>query len=258
MNLLEKLGFRITKPTVKVKVKPEVSEETKRINKQRKDLYEKDARETSSLYNDWIPDEVFNHLCSMHDYKCVMWGSRKFGRLMNISRNIMDMEIYRESPTLEESDRENATRLLMWMSLLFPIPIKVYHLSHTAEMDCKKELISLLSQDSTNLSFAEVSIIIEAVFEGVSTKEGNPLLDIFHDALRFEEAQFGSKADLSIMRTELGKNTVFSVKAQRDSQANRCPDWVVYLQDLKSVNNFVNPIKAKEDEEKAETDGISM
>jgi hypothetical protein len=255
MSLLEKLGFRISKPEIKYKLPPEISKASQKVNKDRKALYEKDAQETALLYSGWIGKETFDKVVALHDYRCVIWGSRKFARLTNLSRNILDVDIFKDDPVLFEKDRNSVTKILMWMSLLFPVPIKRYHLGHGAEEECKKEILTLL--EGTDLLEAEVSLVIEGVFLGVSTVKGNPILDIFHDALKYEEVQFGNPCEPKLMRTELGRNDIFLIKAHRDCSANRCPDWVLYLQEHMDVENFVNKTKAQEDSAYDDLDGIS-
>jgi hypothetical protein len=258
MNLLDKLGFKISKPKAVIRIPAKISEKNKAIIERRKALYRKDSLETAEMYASWITDQALFDISTIHNYRCVMWGSRKFARLLNLSRNILDVEILTESSDLEEADRTSILKLLMWLSLITPIPIKRYHLSNNAEAESKILLKDMLMVKNKLFKDAEFNLIMEGVFEGTNTVKGNSVLDIFHDALRFEEAQFGSPCPKEWMRTELGKNEVFRVKAHRDSTANSSPDWLVEFQRIKKIDTFVDASKARENTMSSEDDGISM
>jgi hypothetical protein len=257
MSFLKKLGFSITKPQVEVTISHEMSEKNKVLQEKRKKLYETDSQDTALMYSSWIKDDVLVDLMTLHKYTCLMWGSRKFARLLNLSRNILDIEILSDTSNICEDDREPILKLLMWLSLLTPIPIKRYHLSNNAEVETKKILRELLIDKHNVFTESEYSLIEEGVFEGINVHVGNPVLDIFHDSLRFEEAQFGPACSIDWMRTQLGNNDVFRIKATRDSEANRSPDWVVYFQQNKGIDNFVDVVKAKKNAAYVPDDGIS-
>jgi hypothetical protein len=59
------------------------------------------------------------------------------------------------------------------------------------------------------------------------------------------------------MRTCLGQNPVFSVKAVKDSKNNLSPVWLDILQGLKGRDDFVDPISSEESEANNNRDGIS-
>jgi len=253
MGLLEKLGFRITKPEFTYVV----SESSKKELDKRKALYDKDAKETAQMYASWLEEGVFTKLITFHNYKNVTWGSRKFARLLNLSRNILDVEIYKETPTFTEEDRLPVLKLLMWMSILVVVPITRYHLGKNEEQNTREFFKSLLCGKISVLTESQFELVMMGVFEGILVNDSNPVLNIFHDALRFEEIQFGNSCPINWMRTELGRNEVFRVKAHKDSSSNRTPDWVIYLQEIKNTQLFVDVAASKKNTSIVNNDGIS-
>lgn len=274
MSLLKKLGFVFEKPEKVEAILPEeVRKKIEAMTSARRKVYRKDSIDTAAMYAEWIPNETFNSLCEFHNYLCVMWGSRKVGRLLNLCRNILDVEISTNealmsgdvgeeevAPELRlyESDRDNVLKMLMWMCFLYPIPIKHYMKDPNAEENLTKQFDTWLLESGI-VSKSEFGIIIAGVFDGSNTEaRENIILDIFADALRWEEAQFdASKLNPELMRTRLGQNPVFSVKARRDSKNNLSPVWLDILQGLKGREDFVDPLSSEEAEANANNDGIS-
>jgi hypothetical protein len=258
MSFLRRLGFSIEKPTVEVTLPEGMQQELDEMTEKRHALYRKDTAETAAMYNLWIPTDVFTELCELHNYKCVMWGARKFARLLNLCRNTLDIEISKIDSPIVRSERHDILKILMWMSLLYPIPIKHYRKNPNAQSDLTKVFKEMLL-DHDVLSEAEFDLVMVGVFDGVQTSPGaNVLLDIFHDALRWEDAQFDLPAlHADNMRTDLGKNRVFTIKARKDSRNNLSPFWLAALQDLKGRGDiFVNAEGAEETRIQSESDGI--
>ncbi len=256
-NIFSRIGYYFSKPEVVSSVPDEITQELNKINAQRKALYGKDTVEAAEMYDQMLPTAIIEELMFYHNYMCLQWGSRKVARLTNICRNILDVEIYTEDSAIEEEHREHAFGLLVWMCWLTPIPIKAYLTRPDADEFYKKEFAVLLTEKNKVVDEKELKIILAGVFEGVNSQKGNPILDIFHDALRFEEAQFGLELDDSVMRTTLGQNGVFKIKAQKDSRSNLTPHWMFALQELKSLTGLVDKIRSIKDEEYAEQDGIN-
>jgi len=255
MSLFSRLGFKLSKPSVVATVPDEIKKENDAMVQKRKALYHNDAIETGVMYAGFIGKEVIEHLMAQHDFACVMWGSRKFARLLNLSRNILDVEIIKEDATLLESDREPVLKLLMWMSLLYVLPIKRYLIEDSVEDRLTTEFRNLLVP--TKLSEMEFPLVMEGVFNGNVTEPGNPVLDIFFDALKFEEVKYNPPVSPELMRTELGRNNVFKVKAHKDCEHNLSPDWLNVFQEELELETFVNISKAKEDNEYMHDDGIT-
>lgn len=258
MSLLRKLGFCLQKPEVEVTLPEGVSEKLNAMTEKRKSLYKKDTVDTAAMYSDWLPTQVYQELCTFHDYKNVMWGSRKFGRLLNLCRNIVDIEVYKENPTILKEDEPHILRLLMWVCLIYPIAIVNYHKNPKIEDELSVRLKALL-RDSNILTQPEFDLLLVSAFRVLESEIGdNIVLDIFHDALRWEEAQFGlPPTPIELMRTELGKNPVFSIKARKDSRNNLCPFWLGALQESKGLGAiFVDMSQAEEALMNAEKDGI--
>lgn len=274
MSLLKKLGFVFEKPEKVEAVLPEeVRKKIEAMTSARRKVYRQDSIETAAMYAEWIPTDTFNTLCEFHNYLCVMWGSRKSGRLLNLCRNILDVEISTNEALMSgdvgeeevvpelrlyESDRDNVLKILMWMCLLYPIPIKHYMKDPNTEDNLTKKFNDWLLETKV-VGKGAFDIIVAGVFDGSNTEpRENIILDIFADALRWEDAQFAS-ANLNpeVMRTRLGKNPVFSVKARRDSKNNLSPVWLDILQGLKGREDFVDPLSSEEAEANAKNDGIS-
>jgi hypothetical protein len=256
MRIFEKLGFKVKKTTFEKVMDPEVAAKLDAMRARRQTLYRKDSMETAALYADWLPTTLFDTLLAVHDYQCVMWGSRKFGRLLNLCRNILDIEVHKENAVLTKDDNESVLKLLFWICLLYPIPIKHYLKCKDVEGKWRPQFEQWLSSAGV-LTEDEISLVMHGVFEGVDADAGNPVLDIFHDALRIEEIQFDIQpCPKEWMRTELGANPVFLVKARKDSLGNVSPAWLELLQVHKKSEAFVDVILAKERREVMEDDGI--
>lgn len=274
MSLLEKLGFVFEKPEKIEGVLPDdVKEKIESMTRERRQLYRRDSVDTAEMYEEWLPTKTFNTLCDFHNYSCVMWGSRKVGRMLNLCRNILDVEISTNEAMLSgdiesddtpphmrlyESDRGVALKLLMWMSFLYPIPIKHFIKDPDAEENLTRKFKEWLF-DEKIVNNDEFNIIIAGVFDGIETEPNeNIILDIFSDALFWETSQFESaKLNPELMRTNLGKNPVFGVKAVRDSKNNLSPVWLDILQGLKGREDFVDPVSSEEAKANNERDGIS-
>ncbi len=255
-NLFSRLGFGVKKASTKVEIPEHLKEEIERDKAALDELAEKDAVETSEMYHRMLPTEFVEELQKHNDYSCTQWGARKVARLLNISRNILDVEIFSEGRVLKEENREDVLRYLMFMCWLVPIPIKKYHTSRDVDVVYKEKMRKWLIEDFSLLTDMEAKLVLEGVFSRTNVKPGNPILDIFHDALRFEEMQFGIEVDPNFMRTPLGKNPVFRARAKKSASNNLTPHWMLYLQELKGLS-LLDREKALEDEEYMGDDGIS-
>lgn len=256
-NLFARLGFKVEKPVVTKKLSKKVSEELEKDREKLRILYLKDTIETAKMYHDIIPDDFIKEVLKHNDYLCVQWGGRKVARLLNICRNILDVEIITAGTELDEKDREHVLYLLIWMCWLFPIPLKAYLKMDNVEKHYIPIFKKWLIEDFNLLEEDELDLVLNGVFLGYKTKAGNPVLDIFHDALKFEDAQFDMGFNVLEMRTNVGKLKTFKIKTQRDSRANLTPHWLFHFQDHKGVTGLVDKEKSLEDEEYAEKDGIS-
>lgn len=254
MNLLHKLGFSLGKVDVPTFTP---SKESQATIDRRKKLYAKDAKETAELYHGWIPDAAFAQLCEWHDYTSVHWGSRKVARLLNNCRNILDIEILKEDAQVYRKDEPDMLRTLMWMCFLAPIPLAHYHKMKDAEGHWRKKFTDFFVKEQGVLDEDELGLINQAVFNGLEHKQGdNLLIDVFHDAMRLEEAQFHTPVPEEFMRTQLGKNTVFAVSAHSRSRKNLAPTWALHLQELKGRDDFMDAVTAEEVARHEKVDGI--
>jgi hypothetical protein len=254
-NLFSRLGFRVTKPSVKITVPDDVAIEHAKLSAQRRAKYEHDAIETAEMYFDVLPLPFIIKMMEHNDYLCLQWGGRKVARLVNLCRNTLDIEILTDGRELNEIDRAPVLRLLVLMCWLFPIPLK----QHLKMVDVESHYRPLIKDWLISYKLvqeSEVELVLSGVFEGVMVRK-NAVLDIFHDALRYEESQFGYKLNPGLMRTVLGENDVFRVHAQKNSQSNLAPHWLSHLQDLYGVEGLIDKALAKSDEEYAEQDGIT-
>lgn len=254
-NLFSRLGFRVGKPVVEVEVPEAVKKANVELSDKRKVRYAQDAIDAAEMYHAMLPEDFIKELMKHNDYLCLQWGGRKVARLINLCRNILDIEILTDGTKLEESDRADVLRLLVLMCWMFPIPLKQHFKMGNVEKKYRDIMISWLATYGLVKEF-EAELVLKGVFEGVMAPE-NPVLNIFHDALRYEEAQFGYKLNFDCMRTELGKNKVFGVHAQKSSQANFSPHWMHHIQDMYGVQGLVDVEKAMSDEDSSREDGIS-
>lgn len=265
MNLLSRLGAVLSKPNVQVTstLSPEQQALHDENKKKLVDAYASDAVLTAKMYHAMMPDGLLQKMMQENNYLCVQWGSRKVARLLNLCRGMLDVEVHRDveesesanRPTVEQQD--HVLSLLFWMCWLVPIPIKSYMLRDDVDEHYKPIFRSWLVNEFAVLNDAECDLVLEGVFSGTSTVQGNVVLDIFHDALRFEESQFGVNCPDSLMRTELGKNRVFAVQSQRKSASNLTPHWMLHFQELKGIDHLVSKEASAKDEAYAEQDGIS-
>lgn len=257
-NLLSRLGFGVSKTETRVELPDHIKKELEESNKKREEYVKAESEETAVLYGDMFPTEFIERLCEHNDYNCTQWGARKVARLSNLCRTILDIEIIteKEGRPLKEKDRTVALRYLATMCWLVPIPIKKYFRMKEVDKIYREKMHHWLVHEFSLFSEKEANLILEGVFSRTDLKVGNPILDIFHDALRFEEMQFGIDVHHDFMRTELGKNKVFKVGAKKSARNNLTPHWMIRFQELKGVELF-DYKKALEDEEYMKNDGIS-
>lgn len=257
-NLLAKLGFVSQKPKMVDSRPEEKKKEDNVIRDKRISLQAKWAKESALLYHEIIPTEILESLLEHHDYRCVQWGGRRFARLVNWCSNCLDMEIHNEDGAFQEEDRKHVLSLMVWISLLFPLPIKTHMKIKDSRAHWEGVLRKILLKGKRKLRVEEFDLIMEAVFEGSSTLPGNPILDVFHDAVRFEESQYLTPVPVEQMRTSLGKNSAFRVKAHKEVRANLTPHWLFEFQKLKGLDGkLVDVDKAKKDEDYNSKDAIS-
>lgn len=257
-NLLAKLGFTSQKSKVIDERPNEKKIADSEITKRRLQLQEQWAKEAALLYHEMIPNEVLSVLIEHHDFSCHQWGGRRFARLVNWCSNCLDIEIHSESGAFDESDRKYVLTLLVWMSILFPIPIK-WHLKRKDNDAYWLSIFEgILLKGKHRLRLSEFELVMVGVFEGSSAAPGNPVVDIFHDAIRFEESQYITPVPVSTMRTLLGKNPAFRTKAHKEVRANLSPHWLFEFQKIKGVDGkMVDVEKAIRDEKYSSKDGIS-
>lgn len=265
MNLLSRLGAVLSKPTVQITstLSPEQKAVHDESRKQLVEAYASDAIATAKMYAAMMPDGLLQKIMHENNYLCVQWGGRKVARLLNLCRGMLDVEVHRASddgevvarPTVEQ--QEHVLFLLFWMCWLFPIPLKACMMRNNVDEHYRPIFRHWLVNEFAVINDAECDLVLEGVFLGTSTVPGNVVLDIFHDALRFEESQFGMNCPESLMRTELGKNRVFAVQSQRKSASNLTPHWMLHFQSLKGVDGLVSTEASAKDEAYAAQDGIS-
>ncbi|MEG3765102.1 hypothetical protein [Alteromonas sp. 14N.309.X.WAT.G.H12] len=262
-NFWGKLGFSIEKRTFEPRI---LTDEEKRERNEEQleydNINQKLRKETAKLYSSIIPKALIIRLMEFNDYTCTQWGSRKFARLVNLARNIIDIEVHSEEGfTFEPATRREEQRVIlklnMLMALFFPIPLKVMVVDPEIEDKFKKLFKKILIDELSLLSPAEYAIFEDGVFLGVKCPPGNVILDVFHDALRFEEAQFGYRVNTDAMRTQLGKSPTFTSKAKKASEQNITPGWLFEFQNIHGVDGFFNEEKAIKDNAAMEEDGIS-
>lgn len=262
-SIWSKLGAVFEKPTLKRKeLSPEAKKEIAEYNEKLAGFHSKVRTENSALYSSFVPKALLQRLMTYNDYRCTQWGSRKFGRLVNLARNIIDVEIHSEEgfqfDRLTVSKEEQLIlKINVLMALFFPIPLKAALAKPDADVEFKALFQAWLVDEFKLLTLSEYEIFEAGVFAGVNNEPGNVILDVFHDALRFEEAQFGYRLDPRVMRTVLGKSVTYGTKVKKESERNLTPGWVFNFQALYDIDDFVDETKALEDNEAMHEDGIS-
>ena len=262
-SIWSKLGAVFEKPTLKRKeLSPEAKKEIAEYNEKLAGFHSKVRTENSALYSSFVPKALLQRLMTYNDYRCTQWGSRKFGRLVNLARNIIDVEIHSEEgfqfDRVTVSKEEHLIlKINVLMALFFPIPLKAALAKPDADDEFKALFQAWLVDEFKLLTLSEYEIFEAGVFAGVNNEPGNVILDVFHDALRFEEAQFGYRLDPRVMRTVLGKSVTYGAKVKKESERNLTPGWVFNFQALYDIDDFVDETKALEDNEAMHEDGIS-
>lgn len=243
MSLLSKLGFSIGK--VKdishsaTKDNADVEDPAlKALKLKRQARYDKDTEETATLYASWLPVGMLTKLCDMHNFMHIHWGSRKTGRLMNICRNILDIEMSKENNTITREQTNDVLKLFLWCSLLYPITILWGLRVESIDDHFRSTFEGYLKE--AGVTKDERNLILHAVFNPKNTTPGNVVLDVWHDAVRFEDSQFDYPYIQEHMRTDLGKNKVFYSKVKRDSSSNLSPHWLMLLQEIQGETRFTN------------------
>lgn len=258
-----KLGAYFQKPVeVRKELDPKTKKELEEYNEKLSEYHLKVRKTNTELYTSIVPKELLQLLMEHNDYKCTQWGSRKFARLVNLARNILDVEMHSQEgyafnkKTAKQEERF-IIKLAVLMALFFPIPLKKALSDPKSEDRYKILFRTWLVDDFKILDGEEYEIFEAGVFDGVKNEPGNVVLDIFHDALRFEESQFGYTVNPKIMRTVLGKNVVFTAKAKKESERNLTPGWVFNFQAAYDVDTFVDEEKSLADNEAMYEDGIT-
>jgi hypothetical protein len=256
VNLFSRLGFNISKPEIVREVEPKIEAQLARAEKDRKALGVRENEQLSERIAEIVPLPLLQELMKHNDYLCVQWGSRKVGRMVNACRSILDHEIHTEGSKIKPENERSVTKLLVLMCILTPVPIKHYMLRESVEEEFRLLFSNWLDADGVNVNADEKKFVIDAVFSGIKCPE-NPILNIFHDALRIEEAHFGFNVKSEYLRTSLCQNLVYLKYAQKSSANNVTPGWLEKYQELMSVDNFVDVSKAKEDDTYNKGDIIS-
>lgn len=240
MSFLSKLGFRLNKvnnPPASLEHHSEnLEDEALKLAKARRaELYLSDAKSVAKEYANLINNETLNILCENHDFLHVQWGGRKSARLINLCRNILDIEIVnnisnKEGSLIREKDKNNVLKLLFWSSLLYPMTVMWSLKVESVEETFSERFKSWMKANQLNNE--EISLVLHMVFHAPNSTDENIVVNVFHDALKLEEMQFNFAHIPDIMRTDLGKNRVFAAKVKRDCQANLIPVWLMYFQEF--------------------------
>lgn len=258
-----KLGAYFQKPVAQRKeLDPKTKKELEEYNEKLSEYHLKVRQKNTALYTSLVPKELLLLLMEHNDYKCTQWGSRKFARLVNLARNIIDVEIHSQegyvfNKKTVKKEEQFIIKMTLLMALFFPLPLKKALSDPKADEKYKVLFRTWLVDDFGILDCEEFEIFEAGVFNGVKNEPGNVVLDIFHDALRFEESQFGYTVNPNIMRTVLGKSVVFTAKAKKESERNLTPGWVLNFQAAYNIDSFVDEEKSLADNEAMYEDGIT-
>lgn len=245
-GILERLGFSLSRISHKpfpdknsdphAQDLPTEDPEIIQMRERRKKLYAQDTQAVGKAYARWVPDGLLGEMCDRHNFMHVHWGSRKVGRLTNLCRNILDVEMLQEHAGITRDDFEPMVKLFFWSSMLYPMTVMWALKVEDVDSHFRKLFTDWLSR--AGLSKDETQLILHAVFLGHQTVPGNIVLDVWHDALKLEEMQFGFGYLPETMRTTLGKNQVFATKAKRDCSANLSPHWLLVMQSELNETRF--------------------
>lgn len=259
-GLLSRLGFSLSKVLKNDPEKPDEeaedsSPEILAMKEKRKDLYSRDALSVAEEYATYITPSLLKSLCDQHDFMHPHWGSRKVGRLVNLCRNILDIVILGNESVLTQSDMKPVLKLLFWCSILYPMTVIWVLKVEDVEKHFSSTFDAFLKE--ANLSTDERSLILHAVFNDTRTSDENIVMNIWHDALKLEEMQFGYAYMPELMRTSLGKNSVFSAKAKRDCLSNLSPHWLLHFQELLGETRFSSSEVAMNQDKHHDDDAIT-
>lgn len=243
MSFLSLFGIGVSKVEV-VHTKTETPE-NKALAEGLQSLAEQQDRKVSAQYARWITTDVFKEIIAYHNYLDNLWGSRKFGRLMNHCASMLDMERCYDAFPIE--DFEVHLEQVFWMCLFSVIPVKRLYFNPGSEDEIKTDLVRWMKMVG-RLSEAQMINVINAVFawdqipvSEMEHDQGRFSMNAYHDAMRLEEIAFGVKIDIKTLRTHIGRNEVYYAYAVKLIANNRQPSWLLLLQELLSVEGFAVP-----------------
>jgi len=193
-NLFTRMGWSLKKPLIDNQKGDTTKEVVDEGLEFRLSTNDKLSLNTAKMYSTAMTKDFFDTLISEYNYKDIIFGSRKVARLCDLCRSILDIEMQEglsefndKEPNFKKSDHNDVLRLLFYMCWLFPIPLR----KHTQMKDVRSAYSEKFKQwlvfDYELVKELEVELILEGVFKGINSPD-NPILDIFHDALRIEDS----------------------------------------------------------------------
>jgi hypothetical protein len=257
-NIFSRLGFGVSKTVTTPKQKSAEEQKEAQDFKEKMDQHTAvQSRIMAERCKKMMPNELFCLLMNDYDFLCQQWGGVKVVRLFSICYGILDIEIHQEVPVISKKEKERVSVILFWMCMLITVPIKEYLNRNDVPEYFRSVFMKLLIADYSLLDEAEFNLFFIGIMEGTKTTPGNPVLDIFHDALKLEEAQFGFALNTDLMRTVAGKSKVYQVVTQRASKNNVAYEWGFVFQELMRKEGFIDKDKALLNNKNDGDDGIS-
>lgn len=256
-NFLQRMGFYINK--VSGGIAEPAEEDAAPLEKTPEQLeleafQQKGSEQVMSIVREMLPKTFWEDLIQHNDMTCIQWGGPKVARLYDLSVAMLDdamrnlrfeqtdrfkvsfgeEEVYGAGGKTDWSQLKGANfhkvaKIFLLMSLLAPLPIKQSLKMKDVESILWPQLLDMIVNKHKLVSEVEADLILAGVFYSMRMKPGNPLLDIFHDALQLETSQYDKLVDKSILRTPLAQESSYLAFAVRRSRANICPGWIVKL-----------------------------
>lgn len=234
------------------------------------ELKKKGSEDVASVVGGMLPRELWADVAEMIDMTCPQMGGAKIARLYDICASLLDDALsnlrfesterfksnfseesrygYGENTDwsqLDNADRYKVLKLFLLMAILVPIQIKRSMQVKDVEVELWAPILDLIVNKHKVVTEVEADLVLVGVFYPLRVKPGNPILDIFHDALQLETSQYDKSVDKVFLRTPLAKESSFFAYVVRRSRANICPGWIQLLSERWDLTLFNLEISAR-------------
>lgn len=237
-RLLKGLGAFITKPNTDKNSPPSPSPQDPKY----REISQRNLIKVTEQYASLVSPDILYALMGIHDYRCPDWGSRHFGRMQNLCRNILDIEVHSDDGMLpEKTDLWPYIRLFFWLNLFRPIAMKRVML--------REDWLAATMQDFDRIAVqmggcgdSTREAVELALLKTINTEAGDPVLDIYHDACQIEMTAFGHPFYRESQRTVMGRSVAFTTGMTKCARENMLPKWVPMLEAKMNVSGFTSTL----------------